>query len=144
MTTKDLHNNIRAKRAIAAQTVGTTGTGRTSPVLDVRGYLAREFVINYGAITSSTAVFTVLMTESDATGSGFTSVGDDDLLGTESAAGIAAGARTSESTMNVTKRLGYKGLKRYVKLNVKSTATAAVPISASLILGFPTMAPVAT
>lgn len=141
---KDLHNNIQAIRVIPPVAVGTTGTGQTGKVIDRRGYKSVEFIIGYGAITATGAVFTVTVKEGDATNA-MTSVADADLLGTEAAAGIAAGTpRTSNSNKLVTKRLGYRGNKRYVQVNVKSTATAGTPISVNAILGDPEIAPVAT
>jgi hypothetical protein len=141
---KDLHNNIKAIRAIPPVAVGTTGTGQTGKVIDRRGYNSVEFIVGYGAITATGAVFTVTVKEGDATGA-MTSVADADLLGTEAGAGIAAGTpRTSNVNKLVTKRVGYRGNKRYVQCDVKSTATAGTPISVTAILGDPEIAPVAT
>ena len=136
----DLHNNIRTTVAIAPVAVGTTGTGKTGKVIDRQGYGGVEFVIGYGTITSSTATLTATIMEGDVTGT-LTSVADADLLGTEALAGIAAGARTSGTTKNVTKRVGYRGSKRYVQCNIKSTATAGTLISATAVLHNPSVAP---
>lgn len=136
----DLHNNCRTAVAIAPVAVGTTGTGQTGKVIDRQGYGGVEFVIGYGSITSSTATLTVTVKEGDVTGT-LTSVADADLLGTELLAGIAAGARTSGSTKNVTKRVGYRGDKRYVQCNIKSTATAGTLISSTAVLHNPSVAP---
>jgi hypothetical protein len=138
---QDLHNSIRTKRSIAAVAVGTTGTGVTGKPVDREGYGGVEFVISYGAITATTAVFTVTVKEGDATGS-LTSVADTDLLGTELLAGVGATAtRTSGTSKNVSKRIGYKGLKRYVNCSIKSTSTAGTPVSATAILFNPEAAP---
>lgn len=139
----DLHNNIKAVRSIAPITVGTTGTGRTGKIVDTLGYRSVEAILSYGAITATGATITPTMLEGDTTGA-MTSVADADLIGTEAAAGIAAGTpRTSGVNMNVTKKLGYRGAKRYVQLNVKSTVTAGTPISAEVVMGNPAHAPVA-
>ena len=139
----DVHNNIDVVRTIATVAVGTTGTGQTGKVVDRNGYQGVEFLISYGTITSTAAVFTVVAKEGDVTGT-MTSIANADLLGTESAAGIAAGARTSNSNKNVSKRLGYIGIKRYVSLSISSTATAGTPVSAEVLLTNPRKAPVAT
>lgn len=137
----DLQNNIRAYRTVAAQTVGTTGTGRTGKVVDRKGYAGVEFIVNYGAITATNATFTVTIKEGDATGT-MTSVADADLIGTEALAGVGATAtRTSDVSKNVVKRVGYKGNKRYVQGNIKSTITAATPVSIEAILFNPEAAP---
>lgn len=136
----DLHNNARALVVVAPVAVGTTGTGQTGGVIDTQGYGGVEFVVSYGAITSSAATFSVTVKEGDATGS-LTSVADADLLGTESDAGIAAAARVDGSTEKVTKRVGYKGSKRYVSCDVSSTTTAGTPVSIEAILHCPNVAP---
>ena len=136
----DLHNNCRTKTGIKPVAVGTTGTGQTGKVIDRQGYGGVEFINAFGSITSSTAVFTVTVKEGDATGS-LTSVADANLLGTEALAGIGAGARASGTTMNVTTRIGYRGSKRYVQCNIKSTATAGTIISSTAVLHNPSVAP---
>jgi hypothetical protein len=143
MAYRDLHNNVDIVAVINPITVGTTGTGRTGSVIDVRGYDSVELAINYGAITATAATFTVTVLEGDVTGT-MTSVADADLLGTESAAGLAAATRTDGSTENVSKRIGYIGSKRYLRADVKSTATAGTPVSVNAILARPHRAPVAT
>jgi hypothetical protein len=141
---RDLYNNINIIRALSPAAGGTTGTGRTSGPLDRRGYESAVFSIHYGAITATAATVTPTILEGDTTGGSFTSVADDDLEGTESAAAIAAGTpRASGTNMNVTKRIGYKGVKRYLKIKIVPTATAASPVGADLILGHPNQAPVA-
>lgn len=136
----DLHNNCRAMAVVSPVAIGTTGTGQVGAVLDRSGYGGVEFIINYGAITATGAVYTVTVKEGDATGS-MTSVADADLLGTESDAGIPAAARVDGSTENVTKRIGYRGGKRYVQCGVKSTATAGTLVAISAVMHSPHLAP---
>lgn len=138
---KDMHNCCDIKRVISPVAIGTTGTGKTGKIIDLQKYGGVEFAIAYGTITATDAVFTVVMKEGDVTGT-LTSVADADMLGTEALAGIAAGTpRTSGSNKNVTKRVGYKGLKRYVQLNVSSTVTAGTPVGVDAILFHPNIAP---
>jgi hypothetical protein len=140
---KDLHDNLKAVSSIGPVAVGTTGTGQTGKAVDRSGYNSVEILASYGAITATNAVFTLIVKEGDATGS-MTSVADADLLGLEANAVPGTGARTSGSTKNVTKRIGYKGAKKYVSASIKSTVTAAVPVAATILLGTPRNAPVAT
>ncbi len=130
----DLHNRSTRLPVIAPVAVGTTGTGKTGKIIDRAGYEAVEFELSYGTITSSTAVFTATVMEGDATGA-MASAADVDLIGSEAAAGLAAGARTSGVSKNCVKSIGYKGIKRYVSCNVKSTATAATPVAVTAVLG---------
>lgn len=130
---KELHNNVSVQRVVSPVAIGTTGTGQAGKIIDRQGFGGVEFLVAYGSVTSSTAVFTVTVKEGDATGS-MTSVADADLVGTEAAAGLAAGARTSGTGKNVTKKVGYKGSKRYVQCGVKSTATAGTLVSIDAVL----------
>lgn len=131
----DPKNGLKAIRVISPIAVGTTGTGQTGKIVDRQGYLGPVlFSVGYGTITATAAVLTVTVKEGDATGS-LTSVADIDLIGTESDAGLAAAAtRTSGTSKNAVKTIGYKGAKRYVQVNVKSTATAGVPVSVTAFL----------
>jgi len=138
---RDLHNAVVAQVAVAAITVGTTGTGRSSKIIDSAGYGGVEYVVNYGTVTATNAVFTVTLKEGDVTGT-MTSVADADMLGTELLAGLAAAStRTSGVSKNVVKRVGYKGAKRYTSLDIKSTITAGTPIAISAVLHTPMVAP---
>lgn len=136
----DLHNNCRVKRVISPVAAGTTGTGKTGAVIDRQGFGGVEFICAYGTVTSSTATAVVTVKHGDATGS-LTSVADADLLGTEALAGLDAGARTSGVTKNVTKRVGYRGSKRYVQANIYTTATAGTLISCDAVLHSPQLGP---
>ena len=143
MAYRDLHNNVDILAVVPAVAVGTTGTGQTGNVIDTRGYDSVEFGISYGAITATNATFTPVVMEGDVTGT-LTSVADADLIGTESAAGIAAATRTDGSTENVAKRIGYIGSKRYVSVNISSTVTAGTPVAINAILHCAHRAAVAT
>lgn len=139
----DLQNNAKAMLALAPVALGATGNiaGR---ILDRRGYAGVEFLVSYGAITTTGTVATVIVKEGDATGS-MASVADGDLLGTETLASLLATAvaRTSGSSKLVTKRIGYKGRKRYVSLDINGTGTTSVGIVAAAALLFnPEVAPV--
>lgn len=130
----DMNSNIVARRAVSPVAIGTTGTGQVGKIIDRLGFGGLEFLVAYGTITATNAVFTVTMKEGDVTGT-MTSVADANLIGTEALAGIAAGTpRTSGSNKNVTKRIGYRGNKRYVQCGVKSTITAATPVAIDAIL----------
>lgn len=139
---RGLHNDILTKRSIGPVAIGTTGTGQAGKIVDRRGYRRVEFLLSYGSITATGAVFTVVVKEGDVT-SAMTSIADADLEGTELLAGIAAGTpRTSDSNKLVTKRLGYKGNKRYVQVSkLSSTVTAGTVVGAAVILSEPEQSP---
>lgn len=136
----DLLSSYKVQRVISPVAVGTTGTGQTGKIIDRSGYVGPTlFVVDYGSVTATNAVFTVTVKEGDATGS-LTSVADADMItqtaGTapELAAGLAAAAtRTSGTSKNVSKKVAYRGAKRYVQCNVKSTVTAATPVAVTSV-----------
>jgi hypothetical protein len=139
---KDLHNNIAVKRTISPVAIGTTGTGQAGKPVDTLGFAQVELIANYGAVTATGAVFTATVMEGAVT-STMTTVSAANLLGNASL-GVQATARTSGVGKNFTKRVGYIGSQRYVSLNLKSTVTAAVVVSADVIMARPENAPVAT
>lgn len=120
---KDLHNNVKQKLALSPVAAGATGTS-TGKIIDRQGYGGVEFLIGYGAITTTGSSVTVVVKEGDVTGT-LTSVADADLVGTETLAGLAAGARTSGTGQQVVKRIGYRGNKRYVQVNLTNAGTTS-------------------
>lgn len=134
----DLHSNVVIRRGAGPVAIGTTGTGQVGAIIDRQGYGGVEFLISYGTVTATAAVYTVTLKEGDATGS-MTSVADADMIGTEALAGVAAGTRTDGVNRLVVKTLGYKGRKRYVQCGVRSTATAGTLVSVNAVMFNPTV-----
>lgn len=136
----DLHNNIRTKVALLPAAIGANAT-KTGVIIDRQGYGGVEFVVMYGAVTTTGTVVTAVMKEGDATGS-LTSVADGDMLGTEALVSLLAGARVAGAGKEVTKRIGYVGTKRYAQLNFVQTGTTSVGyIAAAALLHSPESAP---
>ena len=138
----DMHNTTRTKRVIAPVAIGANAT-KSGTVIDRQGYGGVQFVVAYGAVTTTGTVVTLVVKEGDVSGT-LTSVADANLLGTEALAGLAAGDRTSEVGKNVAKRVGYRGMKRYVTVDAISTGTTSVGcIAISALLHSPSNAPTA-
>lgn len=109
----DLHNNIKVSRAISPKAAGTDNTAWVSEILDTANFSANELVIMIGANTDANATFTVLLEEGDNSAlSDNSAVADADMLGTELA------ASWDYSDDNETRKLGYKGTKRYIRATV--------------------------
>lgn len=139
---RDMHNTIKPLRAISPVAAGTTGTGKTGVIIDRQGFDSLEYIIDYGTVTATAATVTPTLLECDTTGGSFTSVADADLLGSESGAALAAAAtRTSGTSKNVSKKIGYIGNKRYTQIKLVNTATAGVIVAATAILGNPSLQP---
>ena len=120
----DIHNNIRTKTVITPTAIGANAT-KTGLVVDRQGYGGVEFVAEYGSVTTTGSVVTLVVKEGDVTGT-LTSVANADLLGTEVLASLAAGARVAGTGKEVTKRVGYKGVKRYVSVDAVQTGVTSV------------------
>jgi hypothetical protein len=143
MSIKDLHNSIRTERGWAAK--AASGGAAAAAIVDRQGFGGVEFIISYGAVTATNATATILVKEGDVTGT-LTSVADADLLGTEALASLpvadVTGTRTSGITQYVSKRIGYKGNKRYVQCSLSAEAvTAATILSITPVLHSPGLAP---
>lgn len=141
MNTNDLHNNVKQVLAIIPAAIGANAT-KTGAIIDRQGYGGVEFLVSYGSVTTTGSIVTLVMKEGDVTGT-LTSVADADLLGTEALASLLAGARAAGTGKEVSKRVGYKGTKRYVQLSAVQTGVTSVGcVSATAVLFNPALAPV--
>lgn len=138
----DLHHNIKQSLAIIPAAIGPNAT-KTGLVIDRQGYGGVEFLVDYGAVTTTGTIITAVLREGDVTGT-LTSVADADMHGTEALVSLlAATPRTAGTTKEVTKRLGYKGSKRYVQISLVQTGVTSIgSVSATAILHNPTLAPI--
>ena len=141
MNTNDLHNNAKQVLAIIPAAIGANAT-KTGAIIDRQGYGGVEFLVSYGSVTTTGSIVTLVMKEGDVTGT-LTSVADADLLGTEALASLLAGARAAGTGKEVSKRVGYKGTKRYVQLSAVQTGVTSVGcVSSTAVLFNPALAPV--
>ena len=140
---RDLHNNARTKTVISPLAIGANAT-KTGLVVDRQGYGGVEFIASYGAVTTTGTIVTLVVKEGDVTGT-MTSVADASLLGTEALASLlAATPRAAGTTKEVTKRIGYKGNKRYVSVDAVQTGVTSVGVVGVAALLFePNNAPTA-
>lgn len=108
----DLHNSIKASRGISPVAFANN-TAHVSQILDTAGYASAEFVITVGSLTDTDSTFTVLVEDGNASNlSDNAAVADSDLLGTES------GASFQFDDDNETRKIGYMGSKRYVRVTI--------------------------
>lgn len=133
---RDLHNNIHTKRVISPVSV-SDNTAQVGQIIDRQGYESLEYIIATGSLADSDVTFTVLLEESDDSGmSPASAVADTDLLGTEALAGF------QYDDDNETRKLGYKGNKRYTRLTITPVGNAsAALLCAVAVLGDPANAP---
>lgn len=131
MSNNDLMNNIDVKRVISPVSVADN-TAQVGTVVDGQGFGSVTYLIATGSIADADATFTVLLEESDASGSGFAAVADDDLLGTE----VLAAFQFDDD--NECRKLGYRGIKRYTRMTITPVNNAAAAVIAAVaVLGSP-------
>ncbi len=140
---KSLHQNAKKKLALIPIALGATGV-MAGLMIDRKGHGPVEFTIEYGSITTTGTNIVALIKEGDVT-SAMTSVADADLEGTETLASLlAATPRTAGTTKEVSKRIGYKGNKRYAQLTLTHSGTTSVGcVAASALMYAAEAAPVA-
>lgn len=116
----DLHNSIKVSRGLSPVAAGTDNTAYVSQIIDTASFSATEFLILIGANTDADATFTVLVEDGDnASLTDNAAVADAYLLGTE----VLASFDFSDD--NETRKIGYIGPKRYVRVTITPANNAA-------------------
>lgn len=135
---QDLMNNIHPVIAIAPQVAGDDAA-LVGAIIDRQGFDALAFIIAAGTLADPDATFAVLVEHGDQSDlSDAAAVPDTELLGTEALAGFGA------DDDDETRKIGYRGARRYVRLTVSPSGnTASAPLAALAILGAPHVAPTA-
>ncbi len=130
---RDLVHNIGTDTALAPQVITTSAVN--GAIIDLLGFNSVAFAVTAGTITDGTS-YTASLTEGDAADlSGGNAVAVADVLGT-----LPVFAATDD---NLTRRCGYVGTKRYVRLTLTPAgATSGGTFSAVAIKGHPASAPV--
>lgn len=136
---RDLMNNIHPRRAIDPVVGAADNTAQVSQIIDRQGFESLTFLIATGAVADADATFTVLVEDGDAANlSDAAAVADSDLIGTEALASFTF------ADDNETRKIGYKGTKRYVRLTITPANNAGTwPVAAIAVLGHPNQAPTA-
>ncbi len=135
---RDHAHNIHVLRAISPVSVADN-TAQVGQIIDTKGFGSLTFAIATGAIADADATFTALVEHGDqANLSDTAAVPDAELIGTKAQAGFQF------DDDNETRKIGYIGNKRYVRLTITpvNNASAAL-IAAVAILGRPQQAPTA-
>lgn len=136
----DIHNHIHTVPLIAPVAARTDNTAIVSSIIDTRGYGAVELVLVTGTNTDTNATFTVLVEDGDNSGlNDNAAVVDAELLGTE----ILAGFQFDDDIE--TRKIGYLGNKRYVRVTITPSGNDSgnIFISGVAILGKPVLGPTA-
>ena len=139
---RDATNNVQIKRVLSPVSV-SDNTAQVGQVIDHQGYDAATYVIATGSIADADATFTVLLEDSDASGSGFAAVADADMVSQTSGTAPETAAAFQFDSDNQCRKLGYIGVKRYTRLTITpaNNASAAL-LSAVCVLSLGQKRPV--
>jgi hypothetical protein len=133
---KDLFNNVTIARVIAPVSV-SDNTAQVGQIIDRQGYSSLTFAIAAGSLADADVTFTTLVEHGDAANlSDAAAAPDSDLLGTEALASFTF------ADDNATRKIGYRGAKRYVRLTITPANNASAALfGAVAILGHAQLAP---
>lgn len=147
---RDLHNNIKASRALSPVAATTDNTAYVSQILDTAGFFSAEFIGITGSLADADATFTVLVEDGDDSAlSDNAAVADVFLLGTEAgtvtAGAAVTGAAPGFADDNKTFKIGYIGPKRYVRVTITPAANSGnIFLAGVWIQGHPRVGPQST
>lgn len=135
MASLDLHSNVEVKPALTPRTI-STATATAGSIVDTNGFRSLEFVIASGTLTDGT--YTPKLEAGDAS-----DLSDAvEVTAAKGLLGTIAGATFAATDDNATKRLGYVGGRRYVRLTITSaTVTSGGTLAAVAVLGNPWVVP---
>ena len=135
---RDLSNDVKISRAISPVSVADN-TAAVSQIIDTSGYNTLMFAILLGSIADADATFAVTMEHGDDSGlSDAASVPAAMLNGTTTLAGFQF------DSDNATRKIGYVGDKRYVRMTITpSNNASAALLAACAIQSMARVAPIA-
>lgn len=129
---RDLMNSVHPVVS-TAPVIPTAATAIVGAIIDTQGYSSLTYLIALGTMAAAAVTGTVLMEAGDdAALSDAVAVPDAELVGSEALAGFI------QSDDGETRKIGYVGVKRYVRLTITPTSNdAALPIAVLALLGHP-------
>lgn len=137
---RDQMNNLHTVNVVPPQAARTDNTAIVSTIVDLRGYDSLTFLLLPGANTDANATFAVTMDHGDAANlSDAAAVPASMLVGTLALAGFQF------DDDNESRKVGYAGSKRYVRLTITPSGNDAgnIFLAVAAILGNPAIAPTA-
>jgi len=140
MPNREIHNDLHFVPGIAPIAARTDNTAIVSSIVDTANYNSCEFVLITGTNTDADATFTTLVEDGDNSAlSDYAAVADDYLIGTEALASFTFADDVE------CRKIGYKGLKRYVRVTVTPANNGAgnIFLAGVWVLGNPSTAPTA-
>ena len=122
MSLKDEFNEVNPKRSISPVSF-SSNTALVGQIIDNKGYGALTYVIAVGTAGTAGATYTVTLDEGNASDlSDASAVAATDLIGT-----LALASFTGNDA-DKTRKLGYKGSKRYTRLTITPAGNSAAAV----------------
>lgn len=113
---RDYMNRVDIRRAISPVAAGTDNTPIVSQIIDLAGYEGCVFGINIGTNTDADATFAVTMDHGDAA-----NLSDAAAVPAANLTGTLALASFTFADDNKSRKIGYVGPKRYVRMTITPT-----------------------
>jgi hypothetical protein len=132
-------NDLNFKVALAPVVV-SDGTAQKTVAIDTLGYESVTFVVMTGTLADVDATWSATLKDgATSTQASHTQVASDFIIGSEALAGLTF------ADDGVCKKIGYKGGKRYVSLELTNVVanTGAAPLAILAVLGDPKVRPTA-
>ncbi len=130
----DLYHEIVPKQLFPYAANTNADTAIVSDIIDTLGYNSLTLILHTHALTDADATATVLVEDGDVSNlSDNVAVADAQLLGTEAGMGLTF------ADDNVTHKIGYRGIRRYVRVTVTPSGNGAGnwAMSGVAVLGHP-------
>lgn len=126
---RDLANHVSIKRVISPAAAVADNTPKVSEIIDLSGFGSAVIALVLGDIADADATFTVLLQHGDQPNlSDAADVPDSQLTGTEAAAGFKF------DSDNQTRKIGYVGPKRYLRMTVTPVNNAGAAFFAAVAI----------
>lgn len=137
--------NTHAYRVAIAPVVVADNTAQVGNIIDRSGFDALTFAILTGTLADADATFAVLVEHGDVSNlSDAAAVADEHLISATPGTAPEVAAGFSFANDNATKKVGYVGGKRYVRLTITPTGNAGnAPLAAVADLSHAAARPVA-
>lgn len=133
---RDLLNNIHTVKALSP-VVATNATVLVTDTIDTLGYNSLVFAIVLGTIAGTSVTGTVAIFDGNAS-----DMSDEALVSASEVVGTTALAGFVQTDDGETRKIGYVGNKRYVRIKITPTGNDAnLPIAVLAILGHPNLVP---
>lgn len=114
---RDLANRINIKRAISPAAAVTDNTPLVSQIIDISGYESLVFAILAGSLADADATFAVTMDHGDVS-----NLSDAAAVPAAQMTGLLANASLTFANDDTVRKIGYVGMKRYVRLTITPAA----------------------